>query len=96
MFQKSAARTLKQAGDLVASGWSNDAPAVYDADGNVVARCAATALASVPRGNPRAVSFLEGTMGKGFPVVNKQPGMTQEKVVGFFRQAEKNARKAGA
>jgi hypothetical protein len=95
-FRKSAAKSLKQAGDLVASGWSGDAPVVYDQRGNVTARCAATALDHVPRCNPRSWGILENVMGGIVPVINKTPGMTQARMVAYFRQAEAVARNVGA
>lgn len=98
-FKKSAATTIKQAGDMLEKGWSNDLPVHLDETGTVTARCAATAVASVPRGNPSAWRFLAkhaGTTMMGLAVINKDPSMTKEKMLGVFRAAEADARAVGA
>lgn len=96
-MSKTASQTLRESGDMLAAGWSPDAPVRLDDQGNIVARCAATAVASVPGGNPgawgyiaRALQSLHGKLG-GIWVINKDPDMTQEKMVGIFREAERLA-----
>lgn len=96
---KSAEQTLKEAGDLVAQGWSHDLPVKVDDAGNITHRCAGTAVASVPDGNPSVWRFLAKQVGGalgGLVLVNKDPDMTQEKMVGIFRAAEADARAVGA
>ena len=106
---KSEADTLKEAGDMIAvpGGWSHDTPTKQDAAGNITARCAETAMACVQGGNPGAWARLKRAMqpvvnlansmnGIAVPgMVNCMPDMTQERMVGFFRTAEAEAREAG-
>ena len=107
--QKSASDTLKEARSMIAvpGGWSHDTPTKQDEHGNIIARCAETAIASVQGGHPGAWKWIKKAMkplanfasqmnGIAIPgMVNCQDDMTQEKVVGAFRQAEADARAAG-
>lgn len=101
LFRKSVSKTIKEAGDLVENGWSHRAPIICDDKGNIVARCADAAIASVPRANPKARGIIQAVANAantmhGINVlgeINRYPDMTQEKMVGYFRQAEVIARK---
>lgn len=105
---KTEAETLREAGDDCARGWSHYTPTTQDAAGNITGVCAEAALARVQNGNPGAWARIRkvitplstvanrlngiGVLG----LVNCQPEMTQEIIVGAFRQAEADARAAGA
>ena len=94
--RKSAAETLKEAGDMVEAGWSRD-PVQLDEAGNITSRCAATAVASVRDGNPGAWGFLQRQAGiTGIWVVNRDPNVTKADILGMFRRAEAEAREARA
>ena len=74
--------------------WSSKRPIETDADGNVVAICAGTAIAIAVNekgNNPRAVWHLGNVMGGLAPDFNNTPGRTAEEVFAAFDQAALNA-----
>lgn len=90
-------KTVVQTLDLVAkdirAGWSSDDPIKADAKGNVTHVCAGVAYdrAMQRGGNPKTWGLMENVMGGVFPLVNKEPGMTKEKILDFIAKGREIA-----